>query len=180
MSRPHAPVWLYFVTGAPGAGKSSVVQALHDRRRVPGDADPCAEMLVFDADWLLEVASELAGQDLTQSDARALWPAYRRVWLRILEMIARNGRSAILFTPMAPGSLPPIRWPVSVDWCLLDCDDATRTVRLRARGWTRAMLDEAIADAAALRGTVGFVIDTSHTTPEEAAARVGGWVAAHR
>src|SRR5438093_5658758 len=95
--------WLLFVTGAPGAGKSAVVKALIAGRvarrqtAAPGGAD---SVLVFDADWLLEPASALAGRDLTV--ASALWPQYRGLWLRVLEMVARNGTSAALFTPMDP------------------------------------------------------------------------------
>lgn len=153
------------------------MKALIAGRASPG-AGGAGDPLVFDADWLIEPASALAGQDLTV--ASAFWPPYRQVWLRMLEMVARNGASAALFTPMNPGSLPRIRWPVNVDWCLLDCDDATRTVRLRERGWMNAAIQEAIADARALRREVELVIDTSGSTPEEAAARLSEWFRAHR
>ena len=169
--------WLLFVTGAPGAGKSSVVKALVTGFAAGAPGGATGRVLVFDADWLLEPASALAGQDLTR--AGALWPQYRGVWLRILEMVARNGISAALFTPMNPGSLPRIRWRVNVDWCLLDCDDASRTARLEARGWTPEAIEEALADARALRGEVEFVIDTARSTPEETASRLSDWFAAH-
>jgi hypothetical protein len=172
--------WLFFVTGAPGAGKSAIVQALVAAGHPPAAYGAPAGVLVFDADWLLEPASALAGQDLTRAEASALWPQYGQVWMRILEMVARNGASAVLFTPAGPRSLSRIRWPVNVDWCLLDCDDATRIARLQSRGWTREATDEATADARVLRDEVEFVIDTSRSTPEEAAARLSAWFAAHR
>ena len=170
--------WLLFVTGAPGAGKSSVVKALVAGREAGATGGATGRVLVFDADWLLEPASALAGHDLTR--AGALWPQYRGVWLRFLEMVARNGASAALFTPMDPGSLPRVRWPVNVDWCLLDCDDATRTARLEARGWMHEAIEDALSDARALQGAVANVIDTSRSTPAEAAALLARWFEAHR
>ncbi len=46
---------LYLVTGAPGAGKSTTVEAMLRLN---------SEILVFDMDWLLDAASRLAGQDI--------------------------------------------------------------------------------------------------------------------
>jgi hypothetical protein len=172
--------WLFFVTGAAGAGKSSIVQVLIAARHRHAAHGAPVGVLIFDADWLLEPASALAGQDLTKAEASALWPQYGRVWMRILEMVARNGTSAALFTPAGPRSLSRIRWPVNIDWCLLDCGDATRVARLQARGWAGEATQEAVADARALRGEVGFVIDTCASTPEEAAAQLAAWFAAHR
>jgi chloramphenicol 3-O-phosphotransferase len=166
---PGASAQLLFVSGAPGAGKSTVAQALLE---LGSDA------LVFDADWLLEPTSELVGRDLSLTETSDLWPLYDRLWAAILAMIARNGRRAVLLTPMDPGSLPAVPWPGAVGWCLLDCDDATRSARLAARGWSEAEIAEALADARALREQIAFVIDTSGSTPSEAAARVAGWVEA--
>jgi len=167
--------WLLFVTGAPGAGKSSVVEALLAHQV---GSDSAHGVLVLDADWLLEPASALAGQDLTE--AAALWPQYRGIWVRILEMVAQNGTSAALFTPGNPSALSHVRWSANVDWCLLDCDDSTRAERLRARGWTHEAIEEAIADARVLRGEIDFTIDTSRETTDETAVRLLDWFAAHQ
>lgn len=159
---------LRIVTGAPGAGKSAIVAALL--------AAPC-DILVLDADWLLEPASDLVGRSLV--DANDLWPAYRRLWLRFLQMLARNGRTAALFAPAHPdeyADLTPLPWLSSIDWLLLDCDDRTRTARLQARGWISTSIEEALVDARALRLAVPTVIDTSETTPEEAARQVYAWL----
>jgi hypothetical protein len=167
--------WLLFASGAPGAGKSSIVQALLERVPI---TTPAGDLLVFDADWLLEPTSALTRQDMTT--AAELWPAYRRVWLRVLEMVARNRRSVALFTPGAPRDLPAVRWPVRTDWCLLDCDDSVRARRLREREWPAAEIEDAIADASALRRQASFTVDTSHTTPEGAAEQLLAWFTTHR
>jgi chloramphenicol 3-O-phosphotransferase len=152
---------ILIVTGAPGAGKTVLAEALLERE---------SRALVFDADWLLAPTSDLVGRDM--AEARDLWPSYDRLWAAILGMVARNHRAAVLLTPMDPGSPPPIPGTVDVSWCLLDCDDATRTARLAGRGWPNDEIAGALADAAALRLQIAFVIDTGVTTPVEAAALV--------
>ncbi len=152
-----------FVTGAPGAGKSSTVVAL----RKLGD-----DLLVFDMDDLLPAASKLAGREVA-TDA-STWPAYNMLWLAVLDMVRANRRPALLFTPIEPDDLPGS--PASevaarAEWRLFDCDDATRRRRLAARpGWTEAMIAEALADAASLRRLIPSQIETA-TQPVDAVAR---------
>jgi hypothetical protein len=141
--------------------------------------DRGSEALVFDADWLLEPASALVGRSLVE--ASDLWPAYGALWLRVLAMVARNGRTAVHFGTVTPaeadGLLRQLREvPVRLGWCRLDCDDATRTARLVARGWGAVAIAEALADAEALRHQIPFALDTSHTTSQEAAAHVARWI----
>lgn len=167
LSVPRTP--LVFVTGAPGAGKSAVAEALLGYH---------LEALVFDLDWLTMPVSALVGQPIVA--ARHLWPQYNRLWLAIARMIARNRRPVVLFTPWDRGDLaapPAVDWADTIAWCLLDCDDETRVARLQARGWTRDMIDEAVADGRALRCQIDFVVNTSRTMPGEAAARVYRWLA---
>lgn len=162
------PPQLAIVTGAPGAGKSAVVTAL---LQAPG------EVLYCDADWLLAPASLLAGTSVWETSET--WPAYRTLWLRIVQMLVRNGRRVALFASMDPDDLAellPLPGVARVAWCLLDCEDATRRGRLWARGWDRTTIDEALGDARALRGRIPTVIDTSGTSPEEAAAQVRVWL----
>lgn len=157
------------MAGAPGAGKSAVAAALLERG---------SDALIFDGDWLLEPASILAGRSLVE--ASDLWPAYGALWLRILAMVARNGRAAVHFGTVTPAEATGLlrQMPVRLGWCLLDCDDATRTARLAARAWGAAAIGEALADARTLRRQIAFALDTSHTTPQEAAALVAEWIRA--
>jgi broad-specificity NMP kinase len=163
--RDQGPARVLFVTGAPGAGKSAVARALLDLG---------IDALVFDADRLLESTSELVGRDMRE--AADLWPAYDRLWVAIVDMVVQNRRAAVLLTPMEPRSLPAVPWPERVGWCLLDCDDETRTARLNARGWNADLIADALVDAQDLRNQVTFVINTSNTNPREAAARVADWI----
>jgi hypothetical protein len=158
---------LWLVTGAPGAGKSAIAEAL---LALPSAA------LVCDIDWLIGPVSALVGQPI--EEARQLWPAYNRLWLAILAMMARNRRPVIFFSPLDRAEVAAAAPAAPLDahhWCLLDCDDATRTARLAARGWTPAMIAEALEDARTLRDQIHHVIDTSRTTPAEAAAQVERW-----
>ncbi len=162
---PSPPMPFAIVTGAPASGKSSVVRALLAQR---------PDFLVFDADRLLDAASELCGLGVAVESE--LWPPYRIIWLTFLRLIADNGRLPVLFMPLEPRELPP-SWQASVRWCLLDCDEATRRLRLRARDWQPAAIDEAIADAVALRQQIAEVIDTSQQEPESVATLLTAWLA---
>jgi len=158
---------VWFVTGAPGAGKSAIAEAL---LTYPSDA------LIFDIDWLTLPVSALVGQSIIE--ASHLWPAYNGLWLAILGMVASNRRPAIFFSPLDRADVAAISVITrsdAVHWCLLDCDDATRAARLGARGWTEAMIKDALEDARLLRDRIDRVIDTSLTTPDEAATEVYRW-----
>lgn len=153
------------MTGAPGSGKSSAVRALLAQR---------PDFLVFDADRLLDVASVLCGRSIAAESE--LWPPYRLVWLTFLQLIADNGRQSVLFIPLEPHELPQ-SWRESVRWCLLDCDERTRTLRLQSRGWQGAAIEDAMADAVVLRQQITDVIDTSRHEPERVGAMIAEWLA---
>jgi hypothetical protein len=104
---------LHIVTGAPGAGRTTSLQALLTRR---------SDYIAFDIDWLALPASELAGRSINFDSST--WPAYGRIWFEILHGVQRNGRIAVLFAPLGPEDLAAIGrpdWYDGVNWILLDC-----------------------------------------------------------
>ncbi len=123
MAAASLPRWM--VTGAPGGGTSVIAAALL--------AAPSAALL-FDSDWLTLLVSTLVGQSI--SEARPLWPAYNHLWVAIVEMVTSNRRPVLFFSPLDRATVAAAavstRFAV-VQWCLLDCDDATRAARVGAR-----------------------------------------------
>ena len=160
---------LNIVTGAPGAGKSTSLAAFLELE---------SDFVAFDIDWLIDSASDLAGQDI--HFARSKWPSYRSLWLDVLQAIFRNHRCPVLFALWAPtdlgGLVPP--WCAEVRWLLLDCPDAILRKRLEGRdGWIDSRIHEALADATDLRGEITEnVIDTESSTPSATARAIGKWL----
>jgi len=155
---------MHYVTGAPGAGKSSVVPAL--TRLLPS-------FVVLDMDLLLEPASALAGVDLRAPSAAARWPAYNELWRQLLRALART-RQLVVLGPLTPAELPDDE--LGIAWALLDCADGTRRRRLRDRGAADDAIRDAIADAAELR-TLGLTtISTDGGGPGDVAERIARWV----
>jgi chloramphenicol 3-O-phosphotransferase len=159
---------LNIVTGAPGAGKSSALEAFLALR---------APFVAWDIDWLLPAASALARTDI-RTTSRA-WPPYNRLWLDVLRGVVRNGGTPVLFSPLDPRDLAPDdmpSWCGGVRWLLLDCSDEVRIRRLNARGETAAVQAEALADAAFLRSAISACVDTGVHSPAEVAARILRWL----
>jgi hypothetical protein len=160
---------LYMVTGAPGSGKTTALEALL-RRPHP--------YLAFDIDWLTVAASHLARSDIIFD--RTTWPAYNALWLEVLRAVHRNGKIPIFFSPFDPSDVTaagPESWLQRVEWLLLDCDDAERRTRLSRRPeWSDEMISEALSDARTLREHIAERIDTSAHTPDDVAERILRWV----
>lgn len=160
---------VYIVTGAPGAGKTTALEALLR----------CTNPYVaFDIDWLTIPASDLARSDIIFDPT--IWPAYNAVWFEILHAMHMNGKVPIFFAPIDRQDLATYgqpAWCERVEWLLLDCDDVLRQRRLIRRvGWTTAMITEALTDAHALRTQVSNRIDTGVHTPDEVAKAILQWV----
>lgn len=156
------------MTGAPGSGKSTVVAKLLERS---------APFVFLDIDWLADPASRLVGRDIRF--APETWEAYGELWFGVLYAVFQNGLTPVLFTPGDPSDFagrPLPAWCAGLRWLLLDCGDEVRRVRLRARGWTGARLEEALEDARALREGVAERVDTGVLNPDEVAERVLGWL----
>ena len=158
------------ITGAPGSGKSTLVQALH-KFETP--------FAFFDIDWLAAPASALIGTDIS-SDPTA-WQPYSQLWFEVLHASLRNGQRPVFFTPNDPSDFKIYgvpKWIDQLDWLLLDCPDEIRCRRLTRRlHWTTAQTDEALEDAAILRRQVPNVLDTSTHSTSEAAEFILAWLA---
>lgn len=163
-------VILHLVSGAPGSGKSTALNAL---LRQPNP------YIAFDIDWLTVPASQLARSNIIFD--HTTWPAYNALWLEILHAIGRNNKQAVLFSPWDKGDvarLGALSWCKRIEWLLLDCDDASRRARLARRSsWTTAMIDEAIEDAQVLREQIDRRIDTVALDPDQVASAILDWVA---
>jgi hypothetical protein len=153
---------LFVVTGASGAGKSTIIEPL--RRRLP-------DCEVFDSDLILRVA-ELG------------WDTWRNTWLQLAYAISLNGRATVLLGPLVPDQLerlPGRRLVGPVHFCHLDCPDDLLAERLRARpAWRGSSSEEFIARqhgfAAWLRANVHPTFDTGVPDAEAVADRVADWV----
>lgn len=153
---------LFVVTGASGAGKTTIIDLL--RHRVPS----CE---VFDSDLILRVA-ELG------------WDIWRNTWLQLAYAISMNGRATVLCGPLVPDQferLPGRRLVGPIHFGHLDCRDDLLAERLRARpAWRRSSSEEFIARqcgfAAWLRSNIHPTFDTSVMSPEAVADCVADWI----
>ncbi|WP_157181614.1 AAA family ATPase [Actinopolymorpha alba] len=167
-SRPTS-VPLYLVTGAPGVGKTTL---LPDLVRL-GQG-----LVVIDQDELLE-GGAILGVPIAHPEAAPNWPAYNRMWDRILRIVRRAGHPVLLLGPTpSPEELATNADPAGpVHWALLDCTDQLRRARLQTRGWPAEWIEDAVLDAAQTREFFPTVITTDDEDSEAIARRVLGWVA---
>jgi hypothetical protein len=163
---------LHMVTGAPGAGKSTTLDAFLALR---------TGHVAFDVDWLAAPASELAGRSVYFD--RSTWPAYSHIWFEVLRAVGRNCRVPVLFAPFTADDVTAYgrpEWCDGIEWMLLDCADDVRAARLADRSWAPQRIAEALADAAALRTTTETRVDTGRHRPEEVARCLSRWLPAQR
>jgi hypothetical protein len=155
---------LFVVTGASGAGKSTITGPL--RSLLP-------ECLVLESDVILHIAA-------------LGWDNWRNTWLQLAHAAALGGRVVVLTGSLTPDQLErlPARKLIGpIHFALLDCDDHILASRLRARpAWrgtsTEAKVLEHQRFAAWLRARITPSFDTSTASAAQVADQVAGWVQA--
>lgn len=126
---------LFIVSGASGAGKSTVCQHLVR----PGQA---ADFVILDSDILWMEAFHASEQ----------WPHYFNMWLRMAWNINQSGRPLLLFgTGLGvPANMEPClnrRYLSHIHYLALVCDGESQERRLRARpAWRGSDQSQALAD----------------------------------
>lgn len=160
---------LHIVTGALGAGKSTILRHL--------GAYPFGAV---DFDELPDADGSLLGIDIISPAAGSVWPAYNRLWAKIAEMMLRAGGPVLVLCPLTPrewaSAVGRAVEPPSAAWARLDCADEDRRARLVARGWGPGEIEEAIEDGRELRHAVDREFTTSGRDAAEVAAAVAEWV----
>jgi hypothetical protein len=159
---------LHIITGAPGAGKSTLRRQL---ARYPFGT--------VDFDELPDPDGSLLGIDIRSPAAGAVWPAYNRLWVKVAAMMLRAGSPILVLCPVTPAE-----WAGAISsavdlprpaWARLDCTDANRRARLAARGWAGGRIEDAVRDARELRLVVEREFSSDGAAVETAAA-VAHWI----
>jgi hypothetical protein len=154
---------VYVVTGASGAGKTTIFELLVERLS--------GRCVVFDVDWLMDpLGRQPGGID---------WTALRDSWLHVAHGVAQSGLLTLLLGPFIPeqlDSLPGRRWVADIHYLVLDCPDDERRARAETRpGWWARDIADQIEFGQWLRDNLES-IDTSRCDPHETAEAVAKWV----
>ncbi len=160
---------LFVVAGAPGAGKTAAARALRSM---------LAGTVVVDMDRFLDAGSALAGVDLHEDRAEALWPAYDSLCLELVGAVVEAGVDVLLLTPLTPDQVdaaPARRQLGPIAWALLDCPDEVREHRLAARPMDPDGIRSAIEDARELR-ELRLPVLPARGTIEDTATAIAAWV----
>lgn len=157
---------LMVLTGASGAGKSTIVPLLIERL-----AGTC---VVFDVDWLIDPLRD------APPDRGVAWESFRDTWLHVAAGLAQNRLPTVLVGPFIPehlDDLPGRELVGDIAYGVLDCSDDVRRVRIETRpSWRLRDIDEQVAFGAWLRTNLTPVFDTDTATPTETADAVAGWI----
>jgi predicted kinase len=153
---------LFVVTGASGAGKSTITEPL--RSLLPG-------FLVFESDVILHVAA-------------LGWDTWRNTWLQLCHAAALGGQATVITGSLTPDQLDrlPARKLIGpIHFALLDCPDAVLADRLRARpAWRGTSAEAKIIEhqrfAEWLRARITPAFDTSTASAAQVAEDVAAWV----
>jgi broad-specificity NMP kinase len=151
----------YAVSGPPGSGKTAVMPSL---------IEAASGLVVMDIDELLEDGA-LLGVPIAVPEAEPIWPAYRRMWRRIVDMSRRAGHPVLLLCPDTPSNIEG-----AAACLLLDCDDRTRIDRLRGRDWSVEEIDRTLEEARRYRLLFDTVVRTDDAAPPAVAERILAWV----
>lgn len=153
---------LIVLTGAPGAGKTRIVDPL--LVLMPGS-------VVIDIDEILDDSGHLLGVPIATPDGEPHWPAYGRLWEKVLQFSLRAGHRVVFCCPMLPEE-----FALPARWALLDCSDARRRRRLQARGWDESQIEDAITDAADARARFTTRFDSEAKVPPALAQEIAHWI----
>tara|TARA_R110002020_G_scaffold15225_16_gene54287 strand:- start:199 stop:780 length:582 start_codon:yes stop_codon:yes gene_type:complete len=153
---------MHFVLGAPGSGKTAIVDSL--RALLPG-------WTIIDWDMLMAPAGRLAGCSIRLN--QATWRPYQEL-MRAVAALSPPERTLLLGV-CTPAELAD--WPGG-HWLLLDCADDERLGRLQRRGESNEVVQAAIEDAAAYRALALPALDTTRLTPADVAQQLAQHVAA--
>ncbi len=166
---------LFVLTGASGAGKSSV--CLH----LPAALPECVA-LESDILWRSEFA--------TPEDN---YRSYRNLCLRVAKNVAQGGRPVVLCGTALPEQFelcPERRYFTALHYLALVCDDEFLATRLRARpAWRGAGGDEFVTNMTTFNEWIKVnaattqppmtLLDTTAISVEQSVAQVAAWVRAH-
>jgi predicted kinase len=161
---------LLLVGGPAGAGKSTLRSELLER--IP-------EVVALESDllWRREYEADHEG--------------FRRLWLRLAADIALSGRPVVIFGAgfAVPHNIETLEERAafsSVHYLAVTCEDDVLAARIRARKAPRRTDDRHIDEQvdfnrwlrknAATTAPGITLVDTTHSTIEEAAARVNAWI----
>ncbi|WP_434750888.1 AAA family ATPase [Paenibacillus amylolyticus] len=152
---------LFVITGASGTGKTTV--SSHVRKLLPG-------FDVFDMDIIDNVDWQIAKEN----------------WLRVAHSISLSGRGTVLCGTMVPENIASSKYIEQFDRILylnLHCDDATREMRLQARGWDDNAIEDhrnfanwLLQNADKAFDPAMPTVDTTDLSSEEAAKQIEQWV----
>jgi hypothetical protein len=174
---PFRQLPLLIVSGASGAGKSTVCNTLL------GNLE---EVVLLDSDILWRA-------EFNQSENN--FRDYFEMWLRLAKNISQSGRPLVLFGAGAgvPGNIEPCierRYFSDVHYLALVCDDDVLAARLKARPAWRGCSEQAYIDTH-IQFNQWFkeqhagefpitLIDTTHHSLETTVERVRTWIQENR
>jgi hypothetical protein len=154
---------IFFVTGASGSGKTTVIPELYK---------VCSEFIILDLD-------SLYGPGLED------WEIISNLWIRIANQLLLNQKVTILCGTFMPASFENayLNEQFSPYFIGLYCEDEIREYRLKLRGWSNEMVqdhkefnDWIIQNAGTAFGAPIPLINTSVATPSKVAEDIKHYI----